>query len=261
MSLTTGTSLADVGVDAVALKPSEVDLRAATDLAVETVTIDYEGRQHFPETALLRELASSMTVRATVPVRADGFDPLGDASRLESLPKSVQSVLVAGHPAYLTDAERKRAVAPRLEAARQTAAQPWVGTEGIERLALAVGGTQFELLTGSTIREARALRAAGFEGELAVYAPTVLSKDADDILDAVGAYTARRKPVRSRLPEDAPTDSSISGEDRGFLLDACHDYALAGTPDAVDSRIDDLHQAGIDHVVSYPARGLDDHLS
>ena len=49
MSALTGATLADVGVDAVALKPTEVDVRRARRLSVETLTIDYEGSEHVPE--------------------------------------------------------------------------------------------------------------------------------------------------------------------------------------------------------------------
>ena len=42
MTALTGATLADVGVDAVALKPTEVDVRRARRLSVETLTIDYE---------------------------------------------------------------------------------------------------------------------------------------------------------------------------------------------------------------------------
>ncbi len=59
----------------------------------------------------------------------------------------MRHVLVAGHGAYLTDDEAARAVAPRLRAAVDVPA-PWVGTEGIERLALAVGGTQYDFSRG-----------------------------------------------------------------------------------------------------------------
>lgn len=249
--------LSGVGIDAVALKPSEVDVRKADTLDITTVTVDYEGREHVPDPAVLAELADSFDVRATVPVRADGFDPLGDDRVRQSLPGSVGEVLVAGHSAYLSEHERRRALAPRLEAATRTATDPWIGTEGIERLAMAVGGTQFELLSNRTTREVRALRAAGFSGDVAVYAPTVLTDDTDTILDSVGEYAARREQVRERLPADAPVDSSISGSARDQLLDGCREYALVGDGKTVRDRVERLYDAGVDRVVAYPARGID----
>lgn len=251
--------LADAGIDAIALKPREMDLSRAVDLDVETVTIDFEGRAHVPDSETVALLARHFDVRITVPVRADGFDPLGEDDHYRRLPDGVGEVLVAGHPAYLEPSERRRAVAPRLEAARErtTDADPWVGTEGIERIALAVGGTQFDLLSSTTEREIRALRAAGYDDDIAIYAPTVLSDHEDAVLDAVGAYAARRKPVADALPADTPTDSSATGAARERLLDGCEDYALVGDVSTVAERIHALKAAGADHVVSYPARGLD----
>lgn len=257
LSMLTGTTLSAVGIDAVALKPSDDDVSRAPALDVETVTIDYEGPDHLPERATLETLADEQDVRLTTPVRADGFDPLGDDSRLAAVPESVGSVLVAGHSAYLTEAEGKRPVAPRLRKAAARAADPWIGTEGVERLAMAVGGTQFELLCPSTERDLRRLRAAGFEGKIAVYAPTVLTDDEDSILDAVGAYAARRQPVRDALPADAATGRGTTGRARDVLRKAVRDYALVGDVDRVTDRVDQLEAAGADTVVAYPARGLD----
>jgi len=253
----TGTTLSAAGIDAVALKPAEVDVARAVDLDVGTVTIDYEGRDHLPERETLDALDEAMDVRLTTPVRADGFDPLGDDSLLDDVPESVGQVLVAGHPAYLTDAETDRAVAPRFRKAAARAADPWVGTESVERLALAVGGTQYELLSPTTDRDLRALRAAGFEGDVAVYAPTVLTSDEDAILDAVGAYAARRRPVRESLPADAATGAGADGRAREVLQQAVRDYALVGDVDAVAGQIERLEDAGANTVVAYPARGLD----
>jgi len=257
MSTLTGSGLAEAGLDAAALKPAEVDLRRAIDLGVDTLTVDYEGHEHVPEADRLRALAAEKAVRVTVPVRADGFDPLGDDSRLAALPAAVDRVLVAGHPAYLSPAERQRAVAPRLRAARERATDPWVGTESVERLALAVGGTQFELLAPGTERAVRGLRAAGHAGEVAVYAPTVLTDDDDAVLDAVGAYAARRPAVADALPAGAATDSGVTGPARETLRAACRDYALVGDLEQVRSRVADLREAGVDTVVGYPARGLE----
>jgi len=260
MTVLAGATLADVGVDAVALKPTEVDVTRATGLAVETLTIDYEGRDHVPAPARLAEMAADRNVRVTVPVRADGFDPRGDDNLLQSLPDSVGVVVVAGNPAYLDGREMRRAIAPRLREGAMRAEDPWVGTESVERVALAVGGTQYDLLSGSTEAEIRALRSAGFEGDVAVYAPLVLTDDEDAILDALGAYAGRRPSVRDRLPADSPTDGTAAGEARDALLAGCRRYALVGDVETISARVQALHDAGIDHVVAYPARGLDPFL-
>lgn len=246
------------GLDAVALKPKECDVRRALDVPLPTVAIDYEGREHLPDPDVLAALATEKEVRLTTPVRADGFDPLGDDSLWATAPSRVRRVLVAGHSAYLTDEEAERTVAPRLHRARQRVPDAWVGTEGIERIALAAGGTQYELLSRSTTRDVRALRAAGFDGEVALYAPTVLTDDEDCALDAVGAYAARRRPVASALPDGAPTDATATGRARDVLAAAVSDYALVGEPDEVRRRVRELKQAGVDTVVGYPARGVDE---
>jgi len=261
MTTLTGATLAAAGIDAVALKPTEVDLSRATDLDIGTLAIDYEGAAHVPEPDTIERLASTADVRVTTPVRADGFDPLGDDSGFDTLPPSAKRVLVAGHGAYLSEDEAERAVAPRLRAAVDDATDPWVGTEGIERLALAVGGTQYELLSRTTARDVRALRAAGFEGSIAVYAPVVLSNSEDAMLDAVGDYAARRGPVRDALPDGAPTDSRATGRAGDVLEQAIRDYALVGSVEPVAERTDRLHDIGVDTVVGYPARGLDPFLS
>ncbi|MFB6117956.1 luciferase [Halosegnis sp.] len=255
--LTDESPVARAGLDGVAVKPLEHDLAAAADLATDLLVVDYEGRDAFPDADRLRSLTVDRRVAVTTPVRADGFDPLDDTSLLP-LPEGVERVLVAGNPAYLTDAERDRAVAPRLGAARETAPEAWVGTEGIERIALAAGGTQYELLGRHTAREVRALRAAGFEGHLALYAPVVLTNDEDAVLDAVGGYAARRGPVRRALPDNAATDASATGRAREVLTQAVHDFALAGETETVADRIENLREAGVDTIVGYPARGLAD---
>ncbi|MBP1987769.1 DUF7388 family protein [Halolamina salifodinae] len=249
-----------VGIDAVALKPTEVDLSRATDLAASTLVIDYEGREAFPDDGTLRALAETAEVRVTTPVRADGLDPMGDDSLAQSIPAEVGRVLVAGHGAYLSEAESQRAVAPRFGEGSEQYPDAWVGTEGVERAALATGATQFELLSRSTERDVRALRAAGFEGEIAVYAPTVLSDDEDAILDAVGAYVSRRAPVRRALPDGCETDSAATGRARDVLLAASKDFAIVGDEETVEARVDSLHGVGVDQIVGYPARGLDELL-
>lgn len=245
-------------LDGIAIKPAEMAIERAMEVPFDRVTIDYEGIEHFPSQEQLLALANGREVRVTVPVRADGFDPLGDHSRLEALPDGLQTVLVAGHPAYLSEAEQKRAVAPRFKAAMDFVEDPWVGTEGVERIALATGATQFELLSNTTERDIRALRGAGFEGPIAVYAPTVLTEDTDEVLDAVGGYTARRKRVAGYLPDGAATDSTATGRAREVLAKAVTDYALVGSRETVRSRVTALREAGADSVVGYPARGLED---
>jgi hypothetical protein len=253
-------SLADAGIDAAALKPAEVDVARGADLDVGTVTVDYEGRDHLPSSSTLAALAEGVDVRVTTPVRADGFDPLGDDSLVDALPSSVSRVLVAGHPAYLTDAERERAIAPRLRAGVAACRDPWVGTEGVERLALAAGGTQFELLGPGADRRLRALRQAGFDGDIALYAPTVLTDDEDAVLDALGDYAARRTPVAEALPDGAATDAAATGRARDVLSRAVRDYGLVGDVDGVADRVAELRAAGVDTVVAYPARDLDPFL-
>ncbi|MGM0397364.1 MAG: DUF7388 family protein [Halobacteriota archaeon] len=254
----TGTLVEDTCLDGVALKPTEVDIDGAHEVPLGTFTVDYEGHEHVPDVATLERLAADREVRVTVPVRADGFDPLGDSSALEALPETADIVFVAGNPAYLEEHEQQRAVAPRLGAAVEAVSNAWVGTEGIERLALATGATQFELLSRTTERTVHALRSAGFGGDVAVYAPTVLTDDEDEILDAVGAYVSRRKPVARALPEDAPTDSTATGRARSVLLDAATDYALVGSRGSVHEQVESLREAGVDTVVGYPARGLEE---
>ena len=257
----TGETLTRAGIDVVTLKPAECDVSRGRDLPVDTVAVDYEGREHVPDRAVLSRLAEEKRVLVTTPVRADGFDPLGDDSLLSRLPSGARRVLVAGHPAYLDETERERAVAPRLGRALEAAPDAWVGTEGVERLAMAAGGVQYDLLSRETETELRALRAAGFEGELAVYAPTVLSTDEDAILDAVGAYAARRGPVARALPQGAPADATAGGRAREVLSAAVRDYALVGSVEDVRSQVEALREAGADHLVAYPARGIDDFLA
>jgi hypothetical protein len=254
------------GFDGVALKPTEIDIETVDLAGVERAIIDYEGREHLPDRELLAECARETDLSITTPVRADGFDPLGDDRLSRALPASVGRVLVAGNPAYLSESERKRAIAPRIGAARERAPAAWVGTEGIGRVALAAGGTQFELLAPTTAREVRALRAAGFDGDIAVYAPVVRSADENTLLDALGAYVARRGSVAAAL-DDARgdgvttaadgmgTDARATGKSRSVLLDAIERFALVGADGRIDERIDELRSVGVDTVVGYLARG------
>ncbi|ELY37259.1 DUF7388 family protein [Natronorubrum tibetense] len=258
--LTTST-VARAGLDAIALKPAECDVSTAEALPVETIAIDYEGRDHLPARETLTSLSSDANVLVTTPIRADGFDPLGDDSLSSELPDAVGRVLVAGHPAYLSEEERERAVAPRLGAALETAPDAWVGTESVERIAMATGATQYDLLSRATHRELRGLRSAGFDGEIAVYAPTVLTDDDDRVLEAVGEYISRRRPVAQALPDQAATDASATGRAREILLEAAGDYALAGTSEDVRAQTDALREAGATTVVGYPAQGLEPFLA
>lgn len=258
--LTSHGNVKEAGLDAVALKPTECCLADAVDLPVDRVTVDYEGSAHLPDTETLATLAETLDVRVTAPVRADGFDPLGDDRYFDRLPDSVGVVAVAGHPAYLDDDERRRAIGPRLGPVIAEYPDAWVGTEGIERLALATGTTQFELLSRQTDRAVDSLRSAGFDGSLAVYAPTVPTDDEDRILDAVGEYVARRGPIRRALPEDARTDSDASGRARSVLLEGADDYALVGDLGTIRNRIRTLKAAGVDTIVGYPAAGLESFL-
>lgn len=258
---TTPSHLAESAViradlDAVALKPTECDVKRALDIPLDTVTIDFEGTENAPAPSVLADIAAQKTVRLTTPVRADGYDPLGDDRLLDQIPSGVRRVLIAGHSAYLTETEEQRAVAPRFRAARKTAPDAWVGTEGVERLALAAGGVQFELLSATTERDIRALRSAGYDGTLAVYAPTVLTESEDAVLDAVGEYASRRGPVSRELPTDAITDASATGRTREILSRAVREYALVGEPARVRQRVGDLRAAGADIVVGYPARDV-----
>lgn len=251
-------ALLDVGLDGVAVKPAESDVATAVNLPVDLVTVDFEGTACVPSAETLAAVAERVTeLRVTVPVRADGFDPLGDDDQFTALPDAARPVFVAGHPDYLDGRERARAVAPRLGAAVQNATDPWVGSEGIERIALATGATQFSVLSPETERELDAIRAAGFDGGLAVYAPVVVTDDDDAVLDAIGDYVARRGPVRGALPEGANTDASASGMARTTLVEATDEYALVGTVDEVRARVDALRAAGADDVVGYPAQGLE----
>ncbi|EMA51806.1 DUF7388 family protein [Halococcus thailandensis] len=253
------------GFDAVALKPTEIDVASVDLTDVEHAVVDYEGREHLPEPALLADRARETALSVTTPVRADGFDPLGDDGLSATLPEPIGRVLVAGNPAYLTETERTRAIAPRIGAARERAPAAWVGTEGIGRVALAAGGTQFELLAPTTVREVRALRAAGFDDGIAVYTPVVRSADEDVLLDALGDYVARRGSVAAALDDAREnvataadgirTDSGATGEPRSVLLSAIERFALVGTDDAIDERVAELRSAGVDTLVGYPARG------
>lgn len=257
MDPASASTVEDAGIDAIALKPTEHQLRRATQAPVDVLTIDFEGVDSVPPVDTLVDLSATHEVRVTVPVRVDGFDPLGDDERLAAIPDALDTTLVAGNPAYLAPHERQRAIAPRLLAAVERTNRPWIGTEGIKRLALAIGETQYELLSPGTERTISMLREAGVTAAFAVYAPTVRADDDATILDAVGEYVARREPIREQLQAEAPTDSTASGHTREVLLEAAREYALVGDTAAIRDRVDRLRAAGVETIVSYPADGLD----
>lgn len=81
--------------------------------------------------------------------------------------------------------------------------------------------------------------------------------DENAILDAVGAYAARRGPVRRALPDDAATDATATGRAREVLTAAVRDYALVGSLATIRDRVRELKAAGADLVVGYPAAGVE----
>ena len=91
------------------------------------------------------------------------------------------------------------------------------------------------------------LRADGFDGTVAVNAPTVLGPD-------VGGCLARA-PVPRRLPDGAAADAPAAGPDRSTLLEAATDFRLVGDDPTVRDRIGTRRSVGLDRVVAYSARG------
>jgi alkanesulfonate monooxygenase SsuD/methylene tetrahydromethanopterin reductase-like flavin-dependent oxidoreductase (luciferase family) len=63
------------------------------------------------------------------------------------------------------------------------------------------------------------------------------------------------------LPEGAATDADAAGRAREVLSAAVRDYALVGSESAVAEQVGSLREAGADHVVGYPARGIDAFLA
>jgi len=107
----------------------------------------------------------------------------------------------------------------------------------------------------STAREyhvTRPMRADGFDGTVAVDAPTVLT----DGPDGVDGYLART-PVPRRLPDGAATDGPAAGPDRSTLLEAATDFRLVGDDPTVRNRLGTRRSVGLDRVVASPARGLE----
>lgn len=255
--LSKSTQLGELGIDAIAIKPSKVDISTVEQVSTPYLVIDFEGVDHLPRTSTVEALAEDSEVVMTAPIRADGFDPLGDDTLLRSYGDLVTFAFVAGHPAYLNRSEVPRAVAPRLTGALDRFGDALVGTEGIERLALTTGAPQYELLSRSTAAEVRGLRRMGFDGEVFVYAPLAVSEDEDLLLDTLGSYVSRRSVVANRLSDGVPTDRHASGSTREILLDAITEYTIAGSDHEVRKRVDALKRAGIDAVVAHPALGLD----
>lgn len=248
-------ALAAAGFDAVAVKPTKADPRRVARRFEGTVVLDFEGVDHLPDPGTIETIGADRGVVTTLPVRVDGFDPLGDDRLLDTYAAIARPAFVAGNAAYLEAHERRRGVAQRLRVALDRHPTAWVGTEGIERVALSTGATQYELLSSRTAREMRAMRAAGFTGDIVVYAPTVLSEDDDVALDALGGYVARRRPVAERLPAGADTDAEATGRTREILVSAIDDYAVVGSAAEVADRLATLRKAGVTTVVGYPAGG------
>lgn len=245
--------VATAGFDAVAIKPAEQAVTGHEQPPVETVVFDYEGDEHLPSAAVVASVAQTNNVVLTVPIRVDGFDPLGDDRRFEAYEPHVTFAFVAGNGAYLSDMERSRGIAPRLAAALERYPDAWVGTEGIERLAQATGATQYELLSRDTPRTLRALRAAGFQGDIAVYAPTVVTDDREQALEVLRPYLSRRATVREALGGSVPETIGRDGRARAVLEAAMDDYALVGSPTQLQSRLSTLRERGATTVVGYPA--------
>lgn len=244
------------GVDGLALKPTQYDLCAVPSSPVETLVIDYEGRGAFPDSSVLMQLATEYELYVTTPVRADGFDPLGDDSYLDRIPSSAKRVLVAGNPAYLTDDEQQRKISPRLKKARQSDPSAWIGTEGIEPLANRLGGTHFELLGPALDDRISQRRDDSAIDQVAVYAPMVITDDADQKIAALGEYVSRRDSVRSEIPEVRSVVDMARGRIRKELLEAIDQYALAGSIETIHRRITDFHANGVDQVIVYPATNI-----
>lgn len=244
-----------VGFDALAVKPSHTDPSRVKSSPFDRFIIDFEGTEHYPSVSLIRELQASTNVRLTIPVRVDGFDPLGNRDYLDVLPQETKVVLVAGNPAYLSQAELNRRIAPRIGEVASEFTDVWVGTEGIPLIALATDATQFFLLSPESRNTVKAIRSAGYEGTIAVYAPTVISDDRNTILDAIGPYTARRDRVRRELKHpDSITD--LDSGDRKVLLRAIQEFALTGSVPEINEQIQSLKNQGIDTVVSYLPTGI-----
>jgi len=201
--LTGREAVARAGIDAVALKPAECDVSRAANSPIDRVTIDYEGREHLPDAETLDRLAAEAELYVTTPVRADGFDPLGDDSLIDKIPDPPPAGCSWRATARTSRrTSRRRAVAPRLGAARAARRPRRVGRHGASSASRwRRGGTQFELLSLSVDRSRRAWAPRRrVRRRIAVYAPTVLTDDEDVVLDAVGASSPAPPPAGPRAP-------------------------------------------------------------
>lgn len=245
--------ISDVGFDAIAVKPSHTNLSRVTSSPIDTVVIDFDGREHFPSNTTILELQETTDTRVTIPIRVDGFDPLGDREYLDSLPTETKVVLVAGNPAYLTEEELHRSIAPRLGTAVDEFSNAWIGTEGIPLIALATTAPLFFLLSPESKHTIQKIRSAGYPGSIAIYAPTVVTTDTDTILQTLGPYTMRREPVRRQL--EAESLSSLDSDKQELLLRETQKYALTGSVSEINTQISRLKTKGADNIVSYLPTG------
>lgn len=240
-----------VGFDGIAIKPKERSLTSIEPSQIDRLVFDFEGMEHLPTPMTIQQLAEETEVILTAPVRHDGFDPLGDDDWFTRFEPFAKFAIVAGNRAYLDTVASKRAIAPRIGAARTRFPDAWIGTEGIERLALATGATQYELLSGGSEQVINGLRAAGFEGTIAIYAPTMITEDRTAALNQLAGYLKRRKPV-ARVIEAQAGNVEETGEVLDRVLDQ---YALVGPPATIEQRIVELKTAGADLLIAYPVGG------
>lgn len=245
--------ISDVTCDAIAVKPSQTSLSHVTSSPIDSVVIDFEGREHYPSNTTIQELQETTDTRVTIPIRVDGFDPLGDREYIDSLPTETKVVLVAGNPAYLSEDELQRAIAPRIGTAIDEFSDAWIGTEGIPLIALATTAPLFFLLSPESKHTIQQIRSAGYHGSIAVYAPTVVSTDTDTILQTLGPYTMRREPVRRKL--DAESLSSLAPDEQEILLRETQQYTLTGSLSEINTQISRLKTKGVDNIVSYLPTG------
>lgn len=239
--------IAEAGFDGIALKPTTQPPDSVDPTAVDSLVIDFEGDDSLPSPDAVAETAAHTTVVVTTPVRSDGFDPLGDDRLFAAYAPHARFALVAGNGAYLHPHERRRAIAPRLAEAIERYPDALVGTEGIERIALATGAAQFELLGPRTASLIRGLRAAGFTGDIAVYTPAAVTDDRQAAIDWLSGYLRRRRPVQRAL--DNAGDSS---DEQRVLDQALDNFALVGDTATVNRRIDSLKAVGATAVIGHP---------
>ncbi|MFB6254804.1 MAG: luciferase [Halobacteriaceae archaeon] len=251
----TNSLFAALELDGIAIKPSETDISHLSNSPFDQIIIDYEGMDVLPDRREIEELADEKTVHLTTPVRASSFDPIADRGSRMKVPSTINRIFVAGNPKYLTESEQNKTIQPRIVTATDRHPFAWVGTEGIERIALATGNPQFELLSPTTESNILHLRACGVEVDINVYAPAVIDSSKDRILDTLGEYVARRSEVRKALPANSSLDGSATGKTRRILLQAINNYALVGDVDAINQQITKLYEIGVSNVIIYPAGG------